>query len=217
MWAAEEVRALLPDQVEGAAEGTTLGDVFMHHYGVKEDGNVSPRKVRGCADLTRSIAAPEARGSKPCGPGNVPRAELSLQDLHKELQGKNVLIVRSSPELTAARFGLQPGQLSAVLQEGRHRLQAARAQRPRPHLDTKMLASWNGAWIYSRLCGCCWCEIVLCWAFLFSSCQQRAAKLFPGAACLAGLGGMGLRSVLTTYQQGENGVLFPSLWDVPAA
>lgn len=112
VWAAEEVRALLPDPVEGAAEGTTLGDVFMHHYGVKEDGNVSPRK-----------------------------------DPHKELQGKNVLIAHSSPELTAAHFGLEPGQLSAVLQEGRRRLQAARAQRPRPHLDTKMLASWNGLMI----------------------------------------------------------------------
>ena len=46
MWAAEEIRALLPDPVEGATEGTTLGDVFMHHYGVKETGNVSPMKVR---------------------------------------------------------------------------------------------------------------------------------------------------------------------------
>ncbi|OXB76992.1 UNVERIFIED_CONTAM: hypothetical protein H355_014814 [Colinus virginianus] len=108
VWTAEELRALLPDPVEGAAEGTTLADVFMHHYGVKEDGNVSPRK-----------------------------------DPHKELRGKNVLIVRSSPELTAARFGLEPGQLGAVLHEGRRRLQAARAQRPRPHLDTKMLSSWN--------------------------------------------------------------------------
>lgn len=69
VWAAEEVRALLPDPVEGAAEGTTLGDVFMHHYGVKEDGNVSPRKVRDCADLTGSVAAPKARGSNPCGTG----------------------------------------------------------------------------------------------------------------------------------------------------
>ncbi|NXC45148.1 SPT20 protein, partial [Penelope pileata] len=112
VWAAEEIRALLPDPVEGAAEGTTLGDVFMHHYGVKEDGNVSP-----------------------------------MQDPHQELKGKNVLIVRSSPELTAAYFGLEPGRLRALLQDSRHRLQAARAQRPRPHLDTKMLASWNGLMI----------------------------------------------------------------------
>lgn len=112
MWAAEEIRALLPDPVEGATEGTTLGDVFMHHYGVKETGNVSP-----------------------------------MQDPHQELKGKNVLIVRCSPEVTAAQFGLELGRLGAVLQEGRQRLSTARAQRPRPHLDTKMLAAWNGLMI----------------------------------------------------------------------
>ncbi|XP_068769702.1 spermatogenesis-associated protein 20 isoform X2 [Struthio camelus] len=112
VWAAEEIRALLPDPVEGATEGTTLGDVFMHHYGVKEEGNVSPMK-----------------------------------DPHKELKGKNVLIVQSSLELTAAQFGLEVGRLSALLRDCRQRLSAARAQRPRPHLDTKMLASWNGLMI----------------------------------------------------------------------
>ncbi|XP_033923375.1 spermatogenesis-associated protein 20 isoform X1 [Melopsittacus undulatus] len=112
VWAAEEIRALLPDPVEGATEGTTLGDVFMHHYEVKETGNVDPMK-----------------------------------DPHQELKGKNVLIVRGSPELTAARFGLEPQRLGAVLQEGRQRLAAARAQRPRPHLDSKMLAAWNGLMI----------------------------------------------------------------------
>ncbi|XP_064322988.1 spermatogenesis-associated protein 20 [Phalacrocorax carbo] len=112
VWSAEEIRALLPDPVEGAIEGTTLGDVFMHHYGVKETGNVSPMK-----------------------------------DPHQELKGKNVLIVQCSLELTAARFGLELGRLGALLQESRRRLSAARAQRPRPHLDTKMLAAWNGLMI----------------------------------------------------------------------
>ncbi|XP_066056679.1 spermatogenesis-associated protein 20 isoform X4 [Chamaea fasciata] len=112
VWTAEELRALLPDPVKGATEGTTLGDVFMHHYGVEEAGNVDPMK-----------------------------------DPHQELKGKNVLISRSSPELTAARFGLEPVQLSALLQECRQRLSSARAQRPRPHLDTKMLAAWNGLMI----------------------------------------------------------------------
>ncbi|XP_009067463.1 PREDICTED: spermatogenesis-associated protein 20 [Acanthisitta chloris] len=84
VWTAEEISALLPDPVEGATEGMTLGDVFMHHYGVEKTGNVDPMK-----------------------------------DPHQELKGKNVLIA----------------------------LSAARAQRPRPHLDTKMLAAWNGLMI----------------------------------------------------------------------
>uniref|UniRef100_A0A8C3N9T8 Spermatogenesis-associated protein 20-like TRX domain-containing protein n=1 Tax=Geospiza parvula TaxID=87175 RepID=A0A8C3N9T8_GEOPR len=112
VWTAKELQALLPDPVEGATEGTTLGDVFMHHYGVEEAGNVDPMK-----------------------------------DPHQELKGKNVLIARYPLELTAARFGLEPGQLSALLQECQQRLSSARAQRPRPHLDTKMLAAWNGLMI----------------------------------------------------------------------
>lgn len=166
MWAAEEIRALLPDPVEGAAEGTTLGDVFMHHYGVKENGNVSPMQVRVSKDLpgTGSIGGrtctpghggtaeqPQSLwGPTPPQPGGIPRVGLSFQDPHQELKGKNVLIVRCSPELTTARFGLEPARLGALLQEGRRRLSAARAQRPRPHLDTKMLAAWNGErWLSS--------------------------------------------------------------------
>nr|XP_030143581.3 spermatogenesis-associated protein 20 isoform X2 [Taeniopygia guttata] len=112
VWAAKELRALLPDPVEGATEGTTLADVFMHHYGVKEAGNVDPAR-----------------------------------DPYQELKGKNVLIVRCAPELTAAKFGLEPGRLSTLLQECQQRLSSARAQRPQPHLDTKMLAAWNGLMI----------------------------------------------------------------------
>lgn len=72
------------------------------------------------------------------------RVSLSPQDPYQELKGKNVLIVRCPPELTAAKFGLEPGRLSTLLQECQQRLSSARAQRPQPHLDTKMLAAWNG-------------------------------------------------------------------------
>lgn len=157
MWAAEEIQALLPDPVDGATEGTTLGDVFMHHYGVKDTGNVDPRKVRACGN---GKVSPMHAGSIPLHPGGAYRKGLSFQDPHQELKGKNVLIVRGSPELTASRFGLEPQRLGAVLQEGRQRLAAARAQRPRPHLDSKMLAAWNGErWLRaagaSTLLGAC--------------------------------------------------------------
>jgi len=148
VWAAEEIRTLLPDPVEGATEGTTLGDVFMHHYGVKEAGNVSPVKVREGKDLpgpgsTGGVPAPLGTGRWQSSP-EARRVQSFFQDPHQELKGKNVLTVRCSPELTAARLGLEPGRLGALLREGRRRLAAARAQRPRPHLDTKMLAAWNG-------------------------------------------------------------------------
>lgn len=45
VWTAEEIRRLLPEPLEGVSERKTLADVFMHHYGIKEGGNVSPAKV----------------------------------------------------------------------------------------------------------------------------------------------------------------------------
>lgn len=45
MWTAAEVRELLSDEVEGATGSATQADIFMHHYGVKIQGNVSPEQV----------------------------------------------------------------------------------------------------------------------------------------------------------------------------
>lgn len=45
IWTASEVRELLPGVVEGASGSATQADIFMHHYGVKEQGNVSPEQV----------------------------------------------------------------------------------------------------------------------------------------------------------------------------
>lgn len=66
------------------------------------------------------------------------------QDPHSELQGQNVLIVRYSVELTAAHFGISVEKVNELLASARARMAEVRKSRPRPHLDTKMLASWNG-------------------------------------------------------------------------
>ncbi|KAG7506313.1 spermatogenesis-associated protein 20 isoform X1 [Solea senegalensis] len=118
VWTASEVRELLPDVVEGATAAATQADIVMHHYGVKELGNVAPE-----------------------------------QDPHGELQGQNVLIVRYSVELTAARFGIGVEKVNEVLASARAKLAEVRESRPRPHLDTKMLASWNGLMLsaYARV------------------------------------------------------------------
>ncbi|XP_036735744.1 spermatogenesis-associated protein 20 isoform X5 [Manis pentadactyla] len=66
------------------------------------------------------------------------------QDPKGELQGQNVLNVRYSLELTAARFGLDMEAVRTLLNTGLEKLFQARKHRPKPHLDTKMLAAWNG-------------------------------------------------------------------------
>lgn len=75
-----------------------------------------------------------------------------VQDPHGELQGQNVLIVRYSLELTAAHFGITVEAVTELLASARAKMAEVRKSRPRPHLDTKMLASWNGnVYIYVYL------------------------------------------------------------------
>ncbi len=57
-------------------------------------------------------------------------------DPHGEFEGRNILWLQQ-PELAA----------SPDIAEARRRLSEARALRPRPHLDDKILASWNGLMI----------------------------------------------------------------------
>ena len=72
--------------------------------------------------------------------GNVP-AEL---DPHQEFSGRNILRqVRPLAE-TAAGLGLEVPVAADRLAAALERLRAMRAARPRPHLDDKILAAWNG-------------------------------------------------------------------------
>lgn len=55
-----------------------------------------------------------------------------------------MLIVRYSVELTAAHFGISVEKVNELLASARAKMAEVRKSRPRPHLDNKMLASWNG-------------------------------------------------------------------------
>ncbi len=68
-------------------------------------------------------------------------------DAQGELDGKNVLIVTHSVEETAGRFGLSAEAVRDELAEARRRLFEARAERPRPQVDDKTIAAWNGLMI----------------------------------------------------------------------
>jgi hypothetical protein len=70
--------------------------------------------------------------------GNAP------QDPQGEFAGRNLLYVAESVHDIAARLGLPPDAVVAALGRIRDALFAARARRPRPHLDDKVLTAWNG-------------------------------------------------------------------------
>ncbi|XP_046854555.1 spermatogenesis-associated protein 20-like isoform X2 [Xenia sp. Carnegie-2017] len=71
----------------------------------------------------------------------------SSQDPHGELKNKNVLIVRKSVEETAKHFELDESTVRNSLCRAREILFEERLKRPKPHLDSKMVTSWNGLMI----------------------------------------------------------------------
>jgi len=80
--------------------------------------------------------------------GNAPEGS----DPHDEFRGKNILIERHTIADTARHFKKSEAEITRVLAQSREKLLGIRAQRPRPHLDDKIISSWNGLMIsaYAR-------------------------------------------------------------------
>jgi len=76
-------------------------------------------------------------------------------DPHGELQGKNVLFVNAQMEeptkSAAEQMGVSIDDCKQRLARGQTLLRRARAKRPSPHLDDKIIVAWNGKMI-SGLC-----------------------------------------------------------------
>ncbi|XP_012490442.2 uncharacterized protein LOC105803044 isoform X1 [Gossypium raimondii] len=73
----------------------------------------------------------------------------SMSDPHKEFKGKNVLIERNDSSALASKLGMSIQEYLDILGECKKKLFDARAKRPRPHLDDKVIVSWNGLAISS--------------------------------------------------------------------
>src|SRR5437870_4299942 len=73
-------------------------------------------------------------------------------DPNDEFRGKNILIERHTIAETAEHFRKTKEEIAKSLAQGREKLFAIRAKRPRPHLDDKIIAAWNGLMIsaYAR-------------------------------------------------------------------
>jgi uncharacterized protein YyaL (SSP411 family) len=75
--------------------------------------------------------------------GNAPEGS----DPHDEFRGKNILIERHTIAQTAEHFKKSEKEISESLAQSRGKLFSIRAKRPRPHLDDKIIAAWNGLMI----------------------------------------------------------------------
>ena len=80
--------------------------------------------------------------------GNAPEGS----DPHDEFRGKNILIERHTIADSARHSKKSEAEIGKILTGSREKLFAIRTQRPRPHLDDKIISSWNGLMIsaYAR-------------------------------------------------------------------
>ena len=68
-------------------------------------------------------------------------------DPHGEFTGRNILYQAATVEETAEQFGRSADEVRAGLEKAGASLLGARSRRVRPHLDDKILSSWNGLMI----------------------------------------------------------------------
>jgi hypothetical protein len=69
------------------------------------------------------------------------------EDPHGEFGGRNILYQARSIEETATASGVSVDETRLALRSASAKLFDRRAHRPRPHLDDKILTSWNGLMI----------------------------------------------------------------------
>jgi uncharacterized protein YyaL (SSP411 family) len=68
-------------------------------------------------------------------------------DPHQEFTGRNILYAARTVDETARQFQVSPEQVKLAMARASATLMQARSKRVRPHLDDKILASWNGLMI----------------------------------------------------------------------
>lgn len=71
----------------------------------------------------------------------------TVNDPHEVFRNKNLLYIANDIYETAKNFGKTPEEIAEIIDNSRSKLLAERVKRPRPHLDDKILTSWNGLMI----------------------------------------------------------------------
>src|SRR5262245_27404909 len=130
-YSAEDADSLSP-QADGAASGHTPEKREGAFY-VWTAGELD-RLLGDDAPVVRRRFGVEDRGN-------------ALSDPQGEFEGQNIFYVAQSIDDVAVRTGTSVDEVMAALVRGRAALFRARSARPRPHLDDKVLAAWNGLMI----------------------------------------------------------------------
>ncbi|MGH7494077.1 MAG: thioredoxin domain-containing protein [bacterium] len=71
----------------------------------------------------------------------------TISDPQGEFEDRNVLYAANTPAEAAERFKLSEDEIITILARAKAKLLVVRGQRPRPHLDDKIITAWNGLMI----------------------------------------------------------------------
>lgn len=124
-FSAEDADSIAPELAE--QEGATKTEGAYYIWGQSEIEQVFGTE----SDVVRLRYGIEPDGNAP-------------QDPHNEFTKKNLLYVARGIDDVARLSGRTEENVSSVLDGARLRLFETRCARPRPHLDDKVLAGWNG-------------------------------------------------------------------------
>lgn len=127
------------------------GEIFSAEDADSAESEGATRKKEGAFYVWTSREVEDAVGEhatlfkehyyvKPSGNCDLSR----MSDPHNEFKGKNVLIERNSTDALASKFSMPIQEYVDVLGTCRRKLFSVRSTRPRPHLDDKVIVSWNG-------------------------------------------------------------------------
>lgn len=114
-------------------------------------------------------------------------------DPHGEFTGKNILFQSMTLEETAQQFGKPEQEIAAGIAEAERILLRARSTRVRPHLDDKILTSWNGLMISAFALGGAVLQ-----EERYASAARRAAEFLATRMYSAGSG-----YLMRRYREGE--------------
>ncbi len=130
-----------------------LSDPAGGFYSAEDADSVPPDAPEGAhpaegafylweADETDRLLGADAAVAKACfgvrPEGNAPH------DPQGEFSGRNILYRAASDEEVARLHGLERDEVAAACERARRILFEARASRPRPGLDDKVISAWNG-------------------------------------------------------------------------
>ena len=127
-YSAEDADSLPPETADDPAAKKTEGAFYLWAAGEVD------ALVDVDVDVVRRHYGIEPNGNAP-------------QDPMGEFTGKNILYLQQTGAEIAKLTGRGEDEVTATLRAARKRLFEARRNRPRPHLDDKVLTAWNGLMI----------------------------------------------------------------------